>query len=267
MTGLLRLTPQDGQDALKIWGNVTIYGDLSSTGLQSFANTIFTTTSSISVVNDSTATALYVRSKGSAHIASFIDADSETEMLHIGGSDSLYPNIGIKTSTPLVDLTVGGSISAQNVIYDSSTNSEQWGNTFNFVSPNSAALMSTYTTVSSNSAIWSSLEVYDKPIAGVSVNEDKIVILTNSTLDQELTSVSMGVTFISSFSNSRRGNTYTLTNKTQAAIDIVQSPTIFIRQGHSWRSTASSYTNSFLTLPASGTCAIRFDANNNASIW
>jgi hypothetical protein len=253
LSGLLKLQPQDGPDALKIWGDVTIYGNLSSTGLQSFANTIFTTTSSISVVNDSSATALTIRSKGTGDIASFYDADTGTEVLHIGGTDSTYPYVGINTSTPNVEFTVVGRISSTDVIYALSGSSTNWN--------------SVYQTVRQLSGVWGPGQLADYYIATTSVDNNCNLQLDGSSTVQEIIAIATGVTTISSFSNNFRGHTYTLTNYTSANINILQTPAIFIRQGHSWRATASSYTNSFLTLPISGSCCVHFDSKNSASVW
>ena len=95
-----------------ISGNLTVYGNLSSTGVQSFANTIFTVTSAISVVHYGDGTALYIGNNGPGDIASFYDIDQGVEMLHVGGINSQRPNIGIKTSAPNKTLTVVGEISA-----------------------------------------------------------------------------------------------------------------------------------------------------------
>jgi hypothetical protein len=127
--------------ATRIDGNVTIYGDLSSTGTQTFANTVFATTSALSVVNVGTGPALVVSQQGTGDIASFYDLDQNLEILHVGGQNSTYPNVGVKVSNPNKDFTVNGDISASGVIWDSTGNSNKWN--------------SNYTTVQSNSALWS----------------------------------------------------------------------------------------------------------------
>ena len=114
----------------RIDGNVTIFGDLTSTGTQTFANTIFSTTSSLSVVHIGTGPAVWVGNNGSGDIASFNDIDQGIEMLHVGGVNSTNPNVGVKTSTPNKTFTVNGEISASETIYDNQGNSSQWNSAF-----------------------------------------------------------------------------------------------------------------------------------------
>ena len=122
-------------------GNVTIFGDLSCNGTQTFQNTIFSTTSAVSVVHVGSGPALWVGNDGTGDIASFYDIDANVEVLHVGGNNGTFPNVGVKTSSPNVDFTVNGAISASSIIYSLSGNSNQWN--------------STYTTVQSNSTVWS----------------------------------------------------------------------------------------------------------------
>jgi hypothetical protein len=97
---------------------------------------------------------LWVGNSGTGDIASFYDIDENIEILHVGGNNGDFPNVGIKTSNPNKTFTVNGEISANNTIYDSTGNSNQWN--------------SVYTNVQSNSAKWeinnldggSSLSVY-----------------------------------------------------------------------------------------------------------
>lgn len=246
--------PSRREEALYVIGNVTIQGDLSSTGTQYFANTLFATTSSICAINlMGSGPALYVGANGTGDIGSFYDIDAGVEVLHIGGRNSTFPHVGVNTSVANKDLTVKGEISASNIIYDGTGNSQQWN--------------SAYTAVSTTSAYWSGTEIRVKSVDSISVGSNSSVTLTNTSLDQEITTISMGVTSISAFFNSLRGNTYTITNKANRPIAIVQSPLIFVRQGHSWRSNASSYTNSFLTLPVSGSCLVRADGADFVSVW
>jgi hypothetical protein len=105
-----------------IHDNLTIYGNVSATGNSYFSNTIYSTTSALSVVNlGNNGPALYVANDGTGDLASFYDIDSNLEVFHIGGANGDFPNIGIKTSTPNKDLTVFGDISASGSIF--STNS------------------------------------------------------------------------------------------------------------------------------------------------
>jgi hypothetical protein len=152
--------------------NVTVYGNISATGNSYFANTVYSTTSALSVINlGNTGPAVYVGNNGTGDIASFYDLDQNIEVLHIGGSNGTFPNVGIKTSEPNKDLTVKGELSASGIIYSENNNSTQWNNVYTQVQGNSAQWasnvdtgvrsltgnwQSTYTTVQGNSAQWAS---------------------------------------------------------------------------------------------------------------
>jgi hypothetical protein len=96
----------------RLQGDVTITGNLSCAGTQTFTNTVFTTTSAVSVVNFGSGAALYVGNNGPGDIASFYDIDQNIEVLHVGGNNGTFPNVGVKTSSPNKTLTVAGEISA-----------------------------------------------------------------------------------------------------------------------------------------------------------
>ena len=99
-------------------GDVTVFGNLSATGTSYFANTVYTTTSALSVINlGNTGPAFYVGNNGTGDIASFYDLDQNVEVLHVGGNNGTFPNVGIKTSQPNKDLTVKGELSASGLIY------------------------------------------------------------------------------------------------------------------------------------------------------
>jgi uncharacterized protein YoxC len=105
----------------KIYGDLTIFGNLTSTGTQTFANTIFSSTSSLSVVNFGQGPALFVQQVpgpvGLYDIASFnTTAAGGKEIMHIGSVDPFtgIGRVGINTSIPNYELTVTGSISATN---------------------------------------------------------------------------------------------------------------------------------------------------------
>lgn len=98
--------------------DVTIYGNLSASGNSYFSNTIYSTTSALSVINiGNTGPALYVGNNGTGDIASFYDLDQNVEILHVGGNNGSFPNVGVKTSSPNKDLTVKGEISASGKIF------------------------------------------------------------------------------------------------------------------------------------------------------
>jgi hypothetical protein len=121
-----------------VYGNVTIHGDLSSTGTQTFANTIFNTTSALSVVNFGPNAALYVSQDGTGDIASFYDKDSGIEVLHVGGDHSTNNFVGVRTSTPNKEFTVNGEISASAIYDGKGGSSDTWNSVFSNVNQASA---------------------------------------------------------------------------------------------------------------------------------
>jgi hypothetical protein len=133
-------------------GNVTIFGDLSCNGTQTFQNTIFSTTSAVSVVHTGIGPALWVGNNGTGDIASFYDIDQNVEILHVGGNNGTFPNVGVKTSTPNVDFTVSGAISASSIIYDAAGNSSNWNSAYTTINAQSAVNASVYSSFNSQSA-------------------------------------------------------------------------------------------------------------------
>lgn len=101
----------------RIAGDLTITGNLTALGTSTFRNTIFTTTSALSVVNLGPGPALYVyQASGPYDVASFYDGDG-IEVLHVGNAQ---PNglgrVGINESYPGAELTVNGNISGNGSI-------------------------------------------------------------------------------------------------------------------------------------------------------
>ncbi len=122
-----------------VTGNITVYGNVSATGNSYFANTVYSTTSALSVVNiGNTGPALYIGNNGTGDIASFYDLDQNVEIFHIGGNNGTFPNVGVKTSTPNVAFTVNGQISSNNTIYSNNGNSDNWNSNYTLVQGNSA---------------------------------------------------------------------------------------------------------------------------------
>ena len=155
--------------ATRFDSNVTIFGNLSCSGTQTFNNTVFSTTSAVSVVHTGSGPALWVGNNGTGDIASFNDIDLGVEVFHVGGANGTHPNVGVKTSTPNVDFTVSGAISASSTIYSASGNSDQWNSSYNTIQTNSATTwnyqgtdvknltgnwQSSYTALTSTSANW-----------------------------------------------------------------------------------------------------------------
>jgi len=169
-------------------GDVTIFGDLSCNGTQTFNNTVFSTTSAVSVVHVGSGPALWVSNNGDGDIASFYDMDQNIEVLHVGGNNGTFPNVGVKTSSPNVDFTVNGAISAASIIYDAAGNSNNWNSTYSTVQTNSAttwnyqgtdikaltaAWQSTYTTVNAqsanNSSVYSTVQTNSGAFSNASI--------------------------------------------------------------------------------------------------
>jgi len=139
--------------------NVTINGNLTALGTSTFANTIFTTTSALSVINNGAGPALYVsQSPGNFDVASFYDQDG-IEVLHVGNAPTpgTLAKVGINESYPSTELTVRGAISASYSITVLNGNSNQWNSVYSSFNANSAKYDSNYTTTNNNSASWSSI--------------------------------------------------------------------------------------------------------------
>ncbi len=108
----------DNGSLVYVGGNLTISGNLTALGNSYFANTLFTTTSSISVVNNGPGPAMYVyQGPGTSDVASFYDGDG-VEVLHIGNCDpgQQLGKIGVNESDPNKELTVRGSVSASGTL-------------------------------------------------------------------------------------------------------------------------------------------------------
>jgi hypothetical protein len=139
--------------------DVTISGNLTAKGTATFANTIFTTTSALSVINTGPGPALYVfQASGPSDIASFYDGDG-VEVLHVGnaqGGGNPLGQVGINTSFPSAELTVNGAISSNGVITVLDGNSNQWNNSYTNLIYNSTAYLSGFnsTAITQNSANW-----------------------------------------------------------------------------------------------------------------
>jgi len=179
--------------------NVTIYGDLSCTGTQTFANTVFTTTSALSVFHIGEGDALWVGNDGPGDIATFYDIDQDIEILHIGGKNSINPNVGVNISNPNKDFTVNGEISASGNIWTSgqilSGDQEllsilnnsllRYDNTTSTVLSNSGAWDIAYTNLVTNSAAY--LSGVDLSFLSVSANWNNAYTYIQSTSSETAT--------------------------------------------------------------------------------
>lgn len=241
------------KNGTNLYGNLTIQGDLSSTGNQYFTNTFFTTTSAISVVNISPASdipALYIGQSGPGDIASFYDLDQGVEVLHVGGANGTYPNVGIKTSEPNKDLTVRGEISASGTIWETTGNSNWWNSVFNLVQSLSASWQGTG-------------QLYANT---VEISASSTITLAQNSIDIEIVPAATTVTEVTAFDGGVKGITYTLTNKTLEPITIYSSPNIIIRRGNAWISNTTTLSGAYLVLPLSGSCSVRA-GGSFVSIW
>lgn len=114
-------TAPDPSKALYVAGDVLVYGNLSANGSMTFTNTLFTTTSALSIVNTGTGPALIVTQEGDQPIAAFYDHAASGIALWVDGASDRPGYVGVKTSTPNKELTVVGDISATGKIYSSNT--------------------------------------------------------------------------------------------------------------------------------------------------
>lgn len=144
--------------SLNIYQDLTVSGNLTALGNSYFVDTIFTTTSALSVINAGKGPALYVyQAKGPYDVASFFDGDG-IEVLHIGNAEpDGRGSVGINTSYPTAELTVNGAISSNQLITAPGGNSDLWNSVYNSVTPNSASWDSVYSSVNTTSAEWDSV--------------------------------------------------------------------------------------------------------------
>ena len=120
-----------------------------------------------------------------------------------GGNDRLRilnsGNVGINENNPSVRLTVGGSISSDNVIYSSGGNSSQWNSVYSYVNSvssiesnqeqatsfvisNSANIISVDTLVNNTSAQWNSVYSYVNSASSIEANQEQVTsfVISNS---------------------------------------------------------------------------------------
>jgi hypothetical protein len=88
--------------------------------------------------------------------------------------------------------------------------------------------------------------------------------LPTTTSDIELTA-NNPVT-ITNFTNTTKGVTYTLTNKSSHMVTVSSSPTVFVRNGTAWRSNTVTLSSAYLELPYRSSCCLRAD-NTFVTVW
>lgn len=114
------------------YGDAVFQGGLSALSGATFTNTVFTSTSALSVINTGIGPALYVaQAAGNYDIASFYDKDG-IEILHVGNAPTpgATGKIGINESFPGAELTVKGAISGSDGITVAGGNSTQWNSSY-----------------------------------------------------------------------------------------------------------------------------------------
>jgi hypothetical protein len=117
------------------YGDTVFQGGLSALSGTTFTNTIFATTTALSINNTGEGPALYVsQASGPYDVASFYDGDG-IEVLHVGnaqGGGNPLGQVGINTSDPSAELTVNGAISSNGVITVAGGTSDQWNTAYAF---------------------------------------------------------------------------------------------------------------------------------------
>lgn len=145
----------DPQHTVHVVGDVVIYGSLSASGGSTFQNTVFSTTSALSVVNTGTGPALLVSQEGDQPIVAFYDHESSISLWADGHIDR--PGyVGVKTINPNRELTVSGRISATGDV-------ETSGVFIGDLNGNAATVTNgVYTTESYNNPTWLNTLNYNK---------------------------------------------------------------------------------------------------------
>ena len=144
------------QHSLHVVGDVIIYGTLTANGNSYFQNTLFSTTSSLSIVNTGTGAGLTVSQEGNQPIVAFYDHESSISLWADG--DAARPGwVGVKTHTPNVEFTVSGDISSSGKIYSAISDSDQWSASYTSAVANSGRWESNYTSTNTNSGKWQSV--------------------------------------------------------------------------------------------------------------
>jgi len=165
--------------------NLTVKGNLSAAGTATFYNTVFSVTSALCAVANSSQPALYVGQLGTGDLASFYDLNPiPVEVLHVGGSVGI-PGVGIYTSVPNKALTVVGEISAtSNItntgkIYTTGGNSDNWNSAY--------TVATTYQSASSSFATNTTLNSVSSLLTPLTLTKTLTGLLTPLTTTNTLT--------------------------------------------------------------------------------
>lgn len=295
--GLFRLNVNVGNDLsvgndltvnrnLTVTKNLTVNGDFTVEGNVSNVQTLVYITSAVNVHNEGSGPALVVEQTGEEAIANFIDGGNS--VLYIEGTYLKPGYVGLNTVFPNERLTVVGNISSSNSIFAKDIFASNTVRTkefkaettsFDSLSCSGDAFIDNNLTVSKDAYIKGDLTVEDSIYASAfythkpslfvfdsaKTTSSPTTILPQNGNDVELLADS-DVT-ISTFRNGVKGALYTLTNKSTFVITISSSPSVFVRDGSSWRSNTSSLSASFLKLLPNHSCSLRADNNNIVSIW
>lgn len=108
---------RDVTKTLHIVGDVLINGTLSALKESYFVNTLFTTTSALSVLNSGTGPAIVATQTGEQAVMALYD--DAAIALYVDGKTGSEGYVGVKTETPNVELTVNGRVSASGMVYGS----------------------------------------------------------------------------------------------------------------------------------------------------
>lgn len=101
--------------SLHVVGDVLINGTLSALKDSYFVNTLFTTTSALSVNNSGTGPAIVATQTGEQAVMALYD--DAAIALYVDGKTGSEGFVGVKTATPNKELTVLGDISASGIVY------------------------------------------------------------------------------------------------------------------------------------------------------
>jgi len=236
-------------------GNVTILGNLTALGTSTFANTIFTTTSAISVINTGPGPALYVfQAAGPYDVASFYDGDG-VEVLHVGNANpGGLGYVGINESFPGSELTVQGNISASRSITVAGGNSDQWNSNWSITNTNSGKWESNYTSFNTNSGNYDSVYTTVKSLSDSWEESASITPLQTA-------SASWNSVYTTTNSNSGKWESnWTTTNTNSANWNSAYTTTN--TNSASW---GSSYTT--LNNNSANYDSVYTTTNNNSALW